>query len=325
MTTINLAVEPSVRMDEKDVRIFCEMGFKYADYNRFASRRISPTEIGKKLGLTEKTVRLRIKKMEEDGFIKYYQAVPNLALFGFRIAAMCGFEASDSESKRKAIDHLRRAPMVVDMTEFLGALFSVTLPGASRDEILARTDDIVKNLKLRGMFGTIERPLKEPELKPNSTDWQMIQELRYDALRPTMEVSVRTGMTRRMTDYRILKLLESRAFSVKAIKNPQKMSGIIFYGLNLFVDEAKKGAIDNKLREEFGERIWLVFSPKSGVLAVNLFAFKVEEPEEALQKALRLKGVLQGSLLIAKEDIEPDRPSWLDGLIAAKTEATPVA
>ena len=68
-------------MDAKDVRIFCEIAFKGLDYDSFTDRRVSPLAIGRKLGLDEKTVRVRVKKMEDDGFIKYYQAMPSLALF----------------------------------------------------------------------------------------------------------------------------------------------------------------------------------------------------------------------------------------------------
>jgi len=67
-------------LDAKDVRIFCEIAFKGLDYDSFTDRRVSPLAIGRKLGLDEKTVRVRVKKMENDGFIKYYQVMPSLAL-----------------------------------------------------------------------------------------------------------------------------------------------------------------------------------------------------------------------------------------------------
>jgi DNA-binding Lrp family transcriptional regulator len=70
-------------LDAKDVRIFCEIAFKGLDYDSFTDRRVSPLAIGRKLGLDEKTVRVRIKK--DDGFIKYYQAMPSLALFNSKI------------------------------------------------------------------------------------------------------------------------------------------------------------------------------------------------------------------------------------------------
>ncbi len=59
-------------MDAKDVRIFCEIAFKDLSYRADTQRHVSPTEIGRKLSLDERTVRTRITKMEEDGFIRKF-------------------------------------------------------------------------------------------------------------------------------------------------------------------------------------------------------------------------------------------------------------
>ena len=112
-------------MDTLDVRIFCEMAFKYLDYNRFSERHVSPTKIGQKLGVDEKTVRLRVRKMEGDGFIKYYQAMPNLTLFGLNEICSFMFEAPSIPSKHTAIQHLRKAPLAVEIDDFLGPYVSV--------------------------------------------------------------------------------------------------------------------------------------------------------------------------------------------------------
>lgn len=86
-------------MDAKDVRIFCEIAFKGLDYDSFTDRRVSPLTIGRKLGLDEKTVRVRIKKMEDDGFIKYYQAMPSLAPFQLKNMNTYRFEALNIATK----------------------------------------------------------------------------------------------------------------------------------------------------------------------------------------------------------------------------------
>jgi DNA-binding Lrp family transcriptional regulator len=62
-------------MDARDVRIFCEVALKNPSINAFRGRDVSPSEIGKALKLDEKTVRVRIRRMEEDGFIKTIRPV----------------------------------------------------------------------------------------------------------------------------------------------------------------------------------------------------------------------------------------------------------
>ncbi|WP_148681471.1 winged helix-turn-helix transcriptional regulator [Candidatus Nitrososphaera gargensis] len=64
-------------MDIFDIRIFCEMGFKYHPPGGLPDRRPSIGSIAKYLDIDASTVKARIKRLEQDGFIKYYQAVPN--------------------------------------------------------------------------------------------------------------------------------------------------------------------------------------------------------------------------------------------------------
>src|SRR5947208_15744080 len=97
-------------MDAKDVRIFCEMAFKGLDYDSLTDRRVSPLAIGRKLGLDEKTVRVRVNKMEEDGFIKYYQAMPSLVLFNLNRINSYIFEAVNIVNKDRVIKDLHGFP-----------------------------------------------------------------------------------------------------------------------------------------------------------------------------------------------------------------------
>lgn len=53
----------------------------------------------------------------------------------------------------------------------------------------------------------------------------------------------------------------------------------------------------------------------AGVVVVSLFGFNPGEPEEAVMKALKLEGVKQASFSMVKEQIEPQRPNWMDKLI----------
>jgi DNA-binding Lrp family transcriptional regulator len=79
-------------LDSMDVRIFVEMAFRDPSYEEFEQRHPSAAELGKKLGVDKKTVSTRINRMEESGFIRYYQTTPNLALFGMQVVSLFRFE-----------------------------------------------------------------------------------------------------------------------------------------------------------------------------------------------------------------------------------------
>ena len=304
-------------MDAKDVRIFCEIAFKGLDYDSFTDRRVSPLAIGRKLGLDEKTVRVRVKKMEDDGFIKYYQAMPSLALFQLKNMNTYRFEALNIATKQRVIEHIQELVYIVEAIDYLGQVVSISITGTSSEEIDRVASGLANTFELyKWILGS--RIIKKPVSVADRLDWQIIQELRYDALSSVKELSESLSITPRMVEYRIKKLLASEMLLVRAIINSQKQQGLIFYELEMSVDETKRYEVIKRLSEIYAEKLWSVRTLAAGVLLANFFAFTLAEPEEAYVNTLKLEGVRSCSLFIFKETVEPKRPNWMDGLIEQK-------
>ena len=304
-------------MDAKDVRIFCEIAFKGLDYDSFTDRRVSPLAIGRKLGLDEKTVRVRVKKMEDDGFIKYYQAMPSLALFQLKNMNTYRFEALNIATKQRVIEHIQELTYIVEAIDYLGQVVSVSITGTSSEEIDQVASGLANTFELyKWILGS--RIIKKPVSVADRLDWQIIQELRYDALSSVKELSESLSITPRMVEYRIKKLLGSDMLLIRAIINSQKQQGLLFYELEISVDETKQYEVIRRLSEIYTEKLWSVRTLAAGVLLANFFAFTLAEPEEAYIHTLKLEGVKSCSLFIFKEAIEPKRPNWIDGLIEQK-------
>jgi DNA-binding Lrp family transcriptional regulator len=304
-------------LDAKDVRIFCEIAFKGLDYDSFTDRRVSPLAIGRKLGLDEKTVRIRVKKMEDDGFIKYYQAMPNLALFQLKNMNTYRFETLNIATKHRVTQYIQELPFIVEAIDYLGQVASISISGTSSEEIDQVASVLANRFELyKWILGS--RIIKEPVSVADRLDWQIIQELRYDALSGVKELSESLSMTPRMVEYRIKKLLGSGMLLVRAITNSQKQQGLIFYELEMSVDETKQYEVIKRLSEIYAEKLWSVRTLAAGVVLGNFFAFTLAEPEEAYVNTLKLEGVRSCSLFIFKETIEPKRPNWMDRLIEQK-------
>ena len=304
-------------MDAKDVRIFCEIAFKGLDYDSFTDRRVSPLAIGRKLGLDEKTVRVRVKKMEDDGFIKYYQAMPSLALFQLKNTNTYRFEALNIATKRRVIEYIQELPFIVEAIDYLGQVVSVSISGTSSEEIDQVASGLASRFELyKWILGS--RIIREPVSVADRLDWQIIQELRYDALSGVKELSESLSITPRMIEYRIKKLLGSDMLLVRAIISSQKQQGLIFYELEMSVDETKQYEVIKRLSEIYAEKLWSVRTLAAGVLLANFFAFTLAEPEEAYVNTLKLEGVKSCSLFIFKETVEPKKPNWMDRLIEQK-------
>jgi DNA-binding Lrp family transcriptional regulator len=307
-------------MDAKDVRIFCEMAFKGLDYDSFTDRRVSPSSIGKKLGLDEKTVRVRVKRMEDGGFIKYYQAMPNLALFGLKVVKSYRLEAVNITTKHRVVEDVQKIPYVVEATDYLGQSVALTVAGSSSDGIEQVVGQIVNRFELT-KISLDERGIRGSSFQPEKLDWQISQKLRYDALCSIKDLAEKLSVTPRMVEYRIGKLLNSGALLIRAVIDTQRQAGLIFYELELSVEEAKQFAVIKELGGAYGEKLWSVHTSSGGVLRANLFGFSLAEPEKAVVRALNLEGVKACTLLIFKETVEPRRPNWIDDLIEQRVSA----
>ncbi|MCD6037875.1 MAG: hypothetical protein K0S67_1763, partial [Nitrososphaeraceae archaeon] len=267
--------------------------------------------------LDEKTVRVRVKKMEDDGFIKYYQAMPSLALFQLKNMNTYRFEALNIATKHRVIEHVQELPFIVEAIDYLGQVVSVSITGTSSKEIDQVASGLTNRFELyKWILGS--HIIKEPVSVADRLDWKIIQELRYDALSGVKELSESLSITPRMVEYRIKKLLGSDMLLVRAIINSQKQQGLIFYELEMSVDETKRYEVIKRLSEIYAEKLWSIRTLAAGVLLANFFAFTLAEPEEAYVNTLELEGVRSCSLFIFKETVEPKRPNWMDDLIEQK-------
>src|SRR5215471_3838317 len=110
------------------------MAFRNLGYDEFTERRPSAIEIGQQLSLDEKTVRSRIGRMEDSGFIKYYQATPNLALVGLSTIGLFRFEAHNLSTKHAIMENLQNVPRLVEAMDYLGPFLKGSIAGATLEE-----------------------------------------------------------------------------------------------------------------------------------------------------------------------------------------------
>ena len=304
-------------MDSLDVLIFCEMSFKYFDYPG-RQRRPSPKAIGDKLRIDERTVRLRTKKMEKEGFIQYYQTIPNLRLLDQPLTCLCNFQSPSLPAKPRMLDSLRNANNIVDIADFFGESFGVTISASSETQAHEHAKNLAQKLEISKFQLLPPRHFPITEKSPSKLDWQLVKSLRYDAQRPTGKIAKELRITYRMADYTIRRLFESRAVSVRAIINARDPEGILFYSVNLIVDQQRQTEVVQSLRKIFAERAWWTVNPPGPVAIFFLFSKSIGRAEDDLLEALSQNGVLSGSITIFKGWVEPAKPSWIDRAIDEK-------
>ena len=300
-------------MDAKDVRIFCEMAFGTTSFSTVRDRQVSPSAIGRAVGLDEKTVRIRIKRMEEDGFIKHYQVLPSLSLLGLNTTTLYRFEALNLATKRRVVEYTHEIPRVLETLDYLGPTVSVSFAGSSPAEVKGSADALASRFEL-GRWSLHESVPRRCVHRMDRTDWMIVKEMRYSARRSTTDVAKALSITARMAEYRIGRLLESGAVLVHASIDPQKQTGLVFYELELSVDERERALVARRLAESYGDRLWSTMT-SGRVMIASMFGFSLGEPEDAAIDVARFEGVESSTLFVLKEAIEPRGPNWIDAQI----------
>src|SRR5207244_12224298 len=114
--------------------------------------------------------------MEEDGLIKYYQAMPSLALFNLNHINSYRFEAVNIVTKHRGIEDLPGVPYIIEAIDYLGQVISVSIAGTPSEQIEGVVAKLANRFELSRMIsGT--HSLKEPALLPDKLDWLIIQKL----------------------------------------------------------------------------------------------------------------------------------------------------
>ncbi len=131
------------------------------------------------------------------------------------------------------------------------------------------------------------------------------------------ELSESLSITQMMVEYRIKRLLGSGMLLVRAIINNQKQRGLIFYELEISVDEAKQYEVIKQLREIYAEKLWSVRTLTAEILLANFCVYSCRARRSICKHTSNW-----GCKIMFFFHIQGNRwtkkPNWIDGLIEQK-------
>jgi DNA-binding Lrp family transcriptional regulator len=231
-----------------------------------------------------------------------------------RVVSLFRLEALNISTKYAIVNSLHQVTRLVEASDYLGPFVTASVAGATTEEAKSVADNLASHYEL-GTTLLGHRTIREPSARLDRLDWQIMKELRYDARSGEKDLAETLSVTQRMIGYRVSRLLGTGAVHVKAVINPRKQAGLVFYELELLVDLSEQVAVSKWLKEKHGEQLWNLSTTMPGVILASLFSFTLAEPEESIMEALKREGVRRCFLFILKEVLEPMRPNWIDSLI----------
>lgn len=281
--------------------------------------RLDPWKIAKELGFDGKTVKVRIRNMEKQGFIQYYQIYPNFRLLGVEAAAFF-FEAPNIDAKNEAIRKASLIDGVVEVYNFIGNTWCIDFTYHDSRDLEKRLSlllELTKSSSYEKFYGRVMPPTN---ITLNSLDWKIMKSLRYNAFKRLSKVAEELGVTVKTIKRRFERMTSNNAIIIVPVINPSVVAHTITYGLLFYPDEETRREAVRTIIETFEPICFMSYAPPKGPLVLLNFATTMAETEEALLRGKSIKGVRDVKLLVLKETRE--YTEWIDREIDKRIQET---
>lgn len=283
---------------------------------------LKPSYIAKRLGIDPETVKARLARMEEAGFIRFFQVYPNFRHLGIEASAYL-FQVPDDDRKADAIRRAEPIDGLVEIHNFLGAELCVDLAYPTPRDLsrkLSLLSDFTGDAA-PSCFYERHMPLVQRALTP--LDWRIMKALRYRARRPLSEVADEVGVSVKTVRRRFNRMAgEGSLFIVPAV-DPSRASGILLYELLFYTTPDADASTLRRILDACEDRYIYHYVPSSQALGnfdVLLYADSTGEIEDMRSRGRNLPGIAKVVPLVFRGWAE--YTDWIDAALDARLESS---
>jgi DNA-binding Lrp family transcriptional regulator len=199
---------------------------------RWNARR-SYVDVARKLGVDEETVRNRIKRLKESGYLKGWRVLPNPTVFG-RESRMVYLGLGDSREKESRLSELRQIDGVVVVASVYGKGAIVTF----FDDAAHVASKKIAEVGVPGTsLGIGEMRFQPTDFRMTQTDWQIVSLMLKDAERDIREVAREAKLSSRTVKRRLNRMMDSSAIAIMPMIDQSKAGGASY----TFMIECEEG------------------------------------------------------------------------------------
>jgi DNA-binding Lrp family transcriptional regulator len=292
------------RLDDLDTRIIRELGSPSSPQWNV---RESYSRIAGKLGVDEETVRRRLKRAKESGWLPRWRMIVNPHLLGLEAAGV-DLVVAENLSKAGVLAQIRLVDGVLRISDFQGRGAQVNLYYPD-EESLQRKVKLFALICWMSTKPTVWKVDYElPDMKMVDVDWKLVEVMEPDARMDLQDVAKVVGVSVRTVQRRLALMREGKAVYIMAMPNFDRLAGIVCNFLLFFPEESKKKAADKLVLSETRRIDYHNVSSKHH----STFVIVCENPSEAeriFERLKKLDGVETVRMGVIKEAIGVD--DWL--------------
>ena len=263
--------------------------------------------IAERIGVDEETVRRRVKRARESGFLKGWKLFLNPHLIGLESTGM-QLEIDDETRKPEVISRVEQVDGVVILIDFHSKALRIILYYRDEND-LERKIQRIKSICGSDKLVRWQGGFPGSDLKMKKTDWEIVKAFRQDPRRSPSEVAEEARVSTRTVKRRLTVMTENNCIFMLPEINYDKSNGVASDFLIVCPDEAKRGEANKQIRAKLDRIVFSLTDVKGfsifAQICVNLF-----ESEEIQKWIKGLDGVSDVRVDIMRENILVDK--WLD-------------
>jgi len=237
-------------VDSLDVRVCRELFRDRTGPLLQSDFRKSYRSVARKLRVDEVTVRNRIKRFQQSGFLKGYQLIVNPALLGVRLGQLW-FDVRPPSGKEDLIRKLSLMHGVLAVSDSYGSSLSLIIMYG--DEISAEKEfGLIAMMSNAQSLVRANIPFPGCAIELTHTDWRIIKALHTDPRQSYSVISRKVGISQKTIKRRLQRMIEERALFVIPSWNPKALEGAIIADLVVFyANPGSKTDLDKRIVSHF--------------------------------------------------------------------------
>ncbi len=295
--------------DDLDIRIIKAMA---SPHSFQWDVRISNANVAKGLSVDEETVRNRLRRMEDVGFLNGWQLILNPILIGKR-AAIIELNTKEKGSKDEVISRLKLLEGVTLIEDFYGSELAVQV-------LYENEGSLTRQVKLIAYLCGSSKPIwwklgfPPCELTPTKTEWRIIRSIRKDARGRLSDIAKSLKLSTRTVKRHMMHLSDGNAFYLDPLLDVKKVGGLRarFW---VVCDADKKRSFDAEAISKLS-RIISTHTATKGYSLIVVHCANAFEVQDISQWLKEREGVLEVRSNIDVEHIHVDE--WLAGELDRK-------
>lgn len=282
--------------DGLDSRILREMLLDPVALTFQADVRGAYRTIGQRLGVTEDTVRNRVKAFEK-GYLRGWRVGINPTILGYRTSSI-DFDPRPL-AKSESLRVMRTVPGMILLKNYYGDYVGGLVAYRDEESLKEKLGLILRGTSDPGTIERVDVRFPNCDVRLLETDWEIIKALQRNPRRRYDEVAKQLRVSPRTVRRRLERMVEGRALFIVPDQNLRALRGVTKVNLTIgYTDPRVKHEVDRVLISSFDTYFSMPFFSDSDNASFCIFLTNLPMAEEILARVRKIPGVREASMRI---------------------------